>query len=35
MLKSGEEGTIIYKQLFIYYNYYGNVNIKLEESSYV
>lgn len=35
MLKSGEEGTAIYKQLYIYYNFYGNVNIKLEKSSYV
>ena len=33
MLKSWTEGTTIYKQLYMYYNYCENVNNKSEKSS--
>lgn len=35
MLKSWKEAGTIYKQLYMFYNYRGNVNNKLEKSSYV
>lgn len=35
MLKSWKEGTTIYKQLYLFYNYRGHVNNKLEKSFYV